>query len=260
MGELTRDTPKPLLEVAGRPVLDYLVDQLAALPELSALHVVSNARYAGAFEGWAGRHRAVWKETGRSLEVHDDGSTSADDRLGAIGDLRFVLGRTGRPPGALVAAGDNIFRFRIDGLWRRFLAGLEPHRDAPSVVLALEERDPARLRRTGVLELDGDRVVALHEKPEEPPSRWACPSCYALSASALGAVAPYLDAGRPHDEIGRFVGHVVDRGEVLAQRVSSGLAEDRLHVGNPRELAHADRVLRNDGVFGRNADRIHTSQ
>ncbi|MEO1369332.1 MAG: sugar phosphate nucleotidyltransferase [Acidobacteriota bacterium] len=236
MGALTAETPKPLLDVAGRPLLDPLLDQLEGLPGLDAVHVVTNRRHAAAFSTWADRRRASLRT---ALHLLDDGSTSNDDRLGAIGDLDFVLRRLpSSPSGALVAAGDNILRFGLAAFWERFTDS------GHTRILALEEKDPERLRRTGVLRLDGDRVVELLEKPEKPPSEWASPACYAFARGALEGVGPYLGAGGPRDEIGRYVGHLVERQDVRAFR----LRGERLHVGNPGELARAREILKREPV------------
>ncbi len=235
MGALTATTPKPLLTVAGRPVLDHLIERLLPLPRLGDLHVVSNHHYVSAFADWATAWNArLGKER---LRVHDDGSRNADDRLGALGDLAFVAARLGREAlaeGALVTAGDNIFRFSLAPLWQ----GLTERRE--TTVLALHETDRQRLRRTGVLELDDDqRVLRLHEKPQDPPSCWACPSIYGLRPEALDMIEDYLAAGRGIDEIGRFIAHLVDHQRVGAVPTHG----ERLHVGSPQELLDADRIL-----------------
>ena len=232
MGALTAETPKPLLPLAGKPVLDYLLELLLELDGLEQVHVVSNSRYAEPFRAWA----RGWNQRGDLvLTVHDDGSTSNDDRRGAVGDLDFVLRRVSPSGGALVAAGDNIYRFSLRSLWRAFVGS------GRSWVLGLEETDPAKLRRTGVLELGPEeRVVRLHEKPEAPPSTWACPSLYCFQAQALGRVAGYLAAGHPRDEIGRFVAHLATREALHAHQVIG----ERLHVGSPEAYRQAERILR----------------
>jgi glucose-1-phosphate thymidylyltransferase len=233
MGTLTTDLPKPLLPLAGRPILDYLLDQLLELPDLGALHIVSNQRYLEAFETWA----ASWRRrlpTHLLLEVHNDGSTSSLDRLGAVGDLAFALEHIDPQAGAVVAAGDNVLRFSLEPLWRAFRS--TDH----SQVLALREEDPQKLRRTGVLELGAkNRVLRLHEKPDEPPSAWACPSLYCLNAAALAQVPGYLAAGHPRDEIGRFIAHLVEVESVYAVPIEG----ERLHVGSPEAYRHAEKVL-----------------
>lgn len=236
MGALTAQTPKPLLPVAGRPVLDYLLTQIFKVPAIDSIHVVSNARYFRAFEEWADNHRQAASARGISIEVHNDGSTSNADRLGAIGDLDFVLRSvdTGR---ALVTAGDNILCFDWRPMWQRFLDR------GVSTVMALHEASQENLRRTGVLELaDDDRVVRLVEKPREPPSSWACPSFYCLDRSALDRVTEYLSEGKPRDEIGRFIADLVGRQAVYAWQCHG----ERLHVGSPQELERAERLLLRD--------------
>jgi NDP-sugar pyrophosphorylase family protein len=236
MRELGESVPKPLLPIAGRPMLDYLLYSVRRLDGIASVEVVTNARFAPAFAAWA-------EERTRPelpIHVHDDGTTTPETRLGAVGDLAFVLRRTGIPDGgALVSAGDNIFLFDIVPFWQAFVENCN------SRLLALEERDLATLRSTGVLELDGDRVLKLAEKPAEPASTWACPSTYALSPQALASVDAYLEAGHGRDEIGRFVGWLVDNGAVEASRVVG----ERLHVGNPEELAQAEELLRARAAF-----------
>ncbi len=232
MGALTAETPKPLLPVAGKPVLDYLLEQLLELDGLEAVHVVSNAKYAAAFRSWADDLRD-WRDL--ELTVHDDGSTGNADRLGAIGDLDIVLQRVGPTAGALVAAGDNIYRFSLEPLWRAFTGS------DWSWVLGLEETDREKLQRTGVLELGpDDRILRLHEKPAEPPSTWACPSLYCLRPQALARVESYLAEGRPADEIGRFAAYLTTREPLYAHKLSG----ERLHVGSPESYRRANKILR----------------
>ena len=66
---LTKDRPKPLLDVGGRPVLDWIMDRLEALPDLESVHLVTNHKFAQSFEDWA---RA--RGSGPDVRVHDDGT------------------------------------------------------------------------------------------------------------------------------------------------------------------------------------------
>ncbi|MCP4663584.1 MAG: nucleotidyltransferase, partial [bacterium] len=155
-------------------------------------------------------------------------------------DLALVLERVGLPDGAFVGAGDNILRFSLRPFWRAFVDGAENR------VLALHEPSGERLRRTGVLELgEQDRVLRLHEKPDEPPSTWACPPFYCLGRSALGRVRGYLAAGRPPDEIGRFIADLARHETVRALRITG----ERLDVGSPESYRRADAILRREPVI-----------
>ncbi|NDE75605.1 MAG: nucleotidyltransferase family protein, partial [Proteobacteria bacterium] len=80
---LTLDTPKPLLPVAGRPVLDYMLDELRAIPGLRRVIVVTNHRFASHLARWADTTDAAGDLL---IEVLDDQTQSNETRLGAIGD------------------------------------------------------------------------------------------------------------------------------------------------------------------------------
>lgn len=214
MYPLTKDLPKPLLQVAGREVLDYLMEQIMGFPEIESIHVVTNARFFYRFAEWRDGWKGEAERRGIPLHLHNDGATDNDNRLGAVADLAFVLRSVGGDKGALVAAGDNIFRFSLKPIWERFLEGDKNY------LIAVPETDPNRLRRTGVLKLGmDDRVVEFHEKPVEPPSSWACPAAYFLKPSALSRVHEYLASPDARDAPGYFISYLVTKEPVYAIRV-----------------------------------------
>src|SRR5262245_32498478 len=88
---LTRNTPKPLLPVAGRPMIDHVLDNLAPIGGLDRVYVVTNARFADHFQRWADDYRA--RKARIDFTVVNDGSTDDSNKLGAIGDIHFVLQR-----------------------------------------------------------------------------------------------------------------------------------------------------------------------
>jgi len=109
---LTKTVAKPLLPVGGRPMIDHLLDRIREVEEVDAVHVVTNHKFADAFGDWSST---------RDVLVHDDGTTSEDDRLGAIGDIAFVVDRAGLDDDLLVIAGDNLFEFSLPefvSFWR----------------------------------------------------------------------------------------------------------------------------------------------
>ena len=103
---LTLDRPKGLLEVGGRPMLDWVHERLEAMGVDDTI-VVTNAKFTPHFEGWA--------EGKDNVTVVDDGTTSNEDRLGAIGDFGFVLEQLGLDDDVVVVAGDNLFADDISG-------------------------------------------------------------------------------------------------------------------------------------------------
>lgn len=211
MYPLTKDFPKPLLDIGGRPVLDYLIDRIAGLRGLDSIHVVTNKRFFSEFVSWGEKKRAEITERGISLHIYNDGVENPEDRLGAVGDLGFVLNTIDKKTAAIVAAGDNVFRFSLDPYWERFLDS------GRSYVFAVPTEDGERLKRTGVIEVKADnRVSAFYEKPEKPPSNLACPAIYFLTPEALDLTAEYLARHDAGDEIGFFISYLAQREKVYA--------------------------------------------
>jgi glucose-1-phosphate thymidylyltransferase len=247
---LTRDTPKPLLPVAGKPIAGYMVEQLAAIPAVARLLVVTNARFAPHFRAWAagwgggGADRlagAAGDPSRFEIEVVDDGTESNETRLGAIGDVAFTLARhpeLGREP-LFVLGGDNLVDFRLADLVAAFdaRAGAEP---AAAVVALVRETDPAQLRRSGVVTLDGGgRVVGFVEKPADPPSDLTCPPFYIFPPAALALLPAYLAAGESPDAPGSFVAWLHRRLPVYGHVFDA----PRYDVGTPESYAAACRLF-----------------
>jgi len=226
---LTDRVPKQLLPVGGRPMLDWIADKLEEVPELQELHLVTNARYAPAFADWAERRGGV--------TVHDDGTTSNDDRLGAIGDLRFVLGRTRLAADHLLAiAGDNLLDSSLADYaawWRR--------KGTASALAVYDVGDRELARQYGIVELGPDeRVVGFVEKPAEPPSTLAATATYLFHREHLGLVEEYLTDGNPADQPGNFIGWLHRREPVYGY----ALAGEWHDIGTPAQLLEADNRLR----------------
>jgi glucose-1-phosphate thymidylyltransferase len=224
---LTDRVAKELLPVGGRPMIDWILEALAAVSLLGDVHVVTNARKAADFERWAAT---------RAVTIHDDGTTSNDDRLGAIGDIAFVLEQIGDEDDLLVIAGDNLFELDLADLVR-FWSGRPG-----SSVLAVHDVGSLELARSfGVVELDADdRLVSFVEKPERPASTLAATATYLFSREHVPLLATYLAKGNPPDQPGRFVGWLHRREPVYGYRFDGAWFD----IGSPEQLLEADNWLR----------------
>src|SRR3954471_6966389 len=104
---LTLTQPKPLLPVAGKPMIEYVLDNIAAIPGIDRVYVVTNAKFAGHFQKWSDQYRATKSKL--DFTIVNDGSTDDTNKLGAIGDLNFVMTKENVSDDLLVVAGDNLF-------------------------------------------------------------------------------------------------------------------------------------------------------
>lgn len=239
---MTRTTPKGLLVVGGKRILDYQMPQLLDLPDLEAIHLVTNARYIAGFYDWLETWREALEERGVALHLHNDGSLDEDTRLGAVGDLSFLLDRIGTDRPVVVTAGDNIYRFPLRPVAERFLAGDD------NLVLALHEPSYQVRQRYAVLELgDDDRVVRIHDSPEEPPTDWVAPSLYFLQPRALGRIRPFLQEGGAFDSIPTLLDHLLEVEPVRAVRKANESAwldiETRYMFRKANEVLEAEPLM-----------------
>lgn len=234
MYPLTRNFPKPLLKVAGRPVLDYLMEQLLECPYLEGVYIVTNARFFNHFCLWKESWDLHIRRKGIEIRVYNNGVRYDHSRLGALRDLAFVLDQFASLKPAVVAAGDNIFCFSLSPIWQRFIFG------NVNYVIALFETDKDRLRRTGIVELGpDDRVIRFYEKPNEPPSFWISPAIYFLQRTALMRVKEYLSYSSMRDAPGYFLEYLVGKEPVYAVRVKGRV----LDIGSIDSYRNADRML-----------------
>jgi glucose-1-phosphate thymidylyltransferase len=223
---LTLDRPKHLLEVGGRPILELLLERLP-LAELDAVYVVTNAKFADRFREWARTYPV-------DVVVIDDGTTSEDDRLGAIGDLQLAIDSEDLDDDLIVAAGDSIFTERLDGFAR-----FGQERGAAAIAV-YEVGDREAMKRLASIGVDADsRLVSFEEKPEDPQSTLAGIALYFYPREVLPLIREYLAQGHNPDQPGRLVGWLYRRTPVYAWRVPGRWFD----IGTPETLDEASELF-----------------
>jgi glucose-1-phosphate thymidylyltransferase len=225
---LTQTAAKPLLPLAGRPMIDYLLDRIDEVDEVRGVHVVTNRKFANAFSAWG---------ASRGVQVHDDGTTSEDDRLGAIGDIGFVVDRAGlEGDDLLVIAGDNLFDYSLADVvdwWH--------DKGEASAVVLYDVGSLDLVRKYSNVDLDeDDRLTAFTEKPESPTTTLAATAAYVYHRAHVPLVRRYLDEGNPHDQPGRLVAWLVPQVPVYGYTASG----DWRDIGDADQLLEADNHLR----------------
>jgi glucose-1-phosphate thymidylyltransferase len=226
---LTETIAKPLLPVGGRPMVDWILDRVVSSAEIDAVHLVTNSVYAAAFERWA---------ADRGVVVHDDGTSSNEDRLGAVGDLQLVVERAGlEGEELLVLAGDNMFEFSLTAFrdWWRSKPGIA------SAVALYDCRDLELATHYGIVDTgENDRVVHFVEKPSEPSSTLAATVVYLLAPQHVRLLVTYFGLGLSGDNIGSFLGWLADRRAVYGYRFEGSWHD----IGNRGQLLEADNLFR----------------
>lgn len=223
---LTLNTPKALLTIGGKAMLDWLVEEIATIPGMTEVHIVSNHRFIGQFEEWA--RGAALRYPTLKFAVWDDGTTSNEDRRGAVGDIQFVIEKAGLDDDLLIAASDNFFTFKLRDFARDF------ERTGCDTLLTVRVDDVATLRKLAVATLSADnRVVSLVEKPKNPPTGVGVYAIYLYRRDTLPLFKQYLDEGNSKDAPGHFPEWLCGRKDVRAYLCGG----ECIDVGSPEALA-----------------------
>ena len=207
LAPLTDSTPKSLLPIAERPLLNYLIDNVKKVPGHNQIFIVSNTKFFGAFCAWQ-------KEFYPQEPVHilNDGSTSNENRLGAIRDIEFVLNQKKISDDCLILAGDNFFRFDLT----QFVTSAKNKR--PAVMLAVYDVQDLNLaKRYGLVACNSEeRITDFFEKPKEPITTLASTGVYFFPEESLVLLRKYLEGHQNPDAPGHYIQWLVGCSKVFA--------------------------------------------
>ncbi len=165
---LTKNLAKPLVTVADKTILQHIIEKLEKIATIDEIFVTTNHTFFDQVERYLGRMKSSKKIT-----VFNDGTTTNENRLGAVGDIHFTIERANINDDLLVIAGDNLFGFSL----QEFISFFQEKGQSAIALRDLEHPDAVR-KRFGVCILEGSQVIDFQEKPEEPKSTLAATACY----------------------------------------------------------------------------------
>lgn len=195
---LTLNKAKPLLEVAGKPMVNWVLDNLAPIPDIERVFVVTNNKFAADFQAWADDY--VKAQPKLQFKIVNDGSSSDKDKLGAIGDINLVVARENLASSDLiVVAGDNLFSEPLAGF-------AEEAKKHPATIATYDVGDIEAIKKYNNIETDAAGVVThFEEKPADPKSTITGIALYYFSKEVVSMFSTYIAAGNNPDQPGRFI-------------------------------------------------------
>ncbi len=227
---LTKNFPKPLLQIGGNTILGRLIDDIDRIAEIDGHIIVSNHKFAPLFTDWA-------KERGTKhpVTVIDDGTETNETRLGAVRDLLLAIERCHIDEDMLVIAADNLLDFSFQGFVESF------KQRGTSMIMCHHEPELKRLQRTGVITVDADmKVLEMQEKPQAPKSHWAVPPFYIYSRGDLPLIKACLDHGCGCDAPGDLARYLCGVTTVHAYRMPG----HRFDIGSLDSYEEAKRLFK----------------
>src|SRR5436190_1734492 len=229
---LTLSQPKPLLTVAGKPMVVYVLDNLAPIGGIDRIYVVTNAKFAGHFQKWADNYRETKAKL--NFTIVNDGSTDDTNKLGAIGDIHFVIKTQNVDDDIIVVAGDNLFSDDLHDFGR-----ICREKHAPVLgVYDVGELEEVKKYNSITVDASG-RITFFEEKPKKPTSTLTGIALYFYPKSTLPAIHQYMAEGNNPDQPGRLIQWLYPRGSVYTWKVP-GLWYD---IGSKETLEAANKIF-----------------
>ena len=235
MYPLTKECPKPLLPVGGRPILEYTLEKLGRLKGLKEAIIVTNDKFFQNFKDWAAKSG---DKHSFALKVLNDGTKSDAGRLGAIGDINFALSRENAWDDLIIFGGDNLFEDDLSAFLKSAL------KMSPAVTIgAYDVGEKSQASRYGVVELGGgSKIISFAEKPKVPKSTLAATCLYYIPKEKLGYFKEYVqDSRNERDTSGSFIKWLVKQEEGGAFVFKKRWFD----IGDPLIYQEADKVFGN---------------
>lgn len=227
LGELTKNFPKPLLQIGQSTILGRMLDDIDTIPEIDEHVVITNHKFAPIFEEWARQQHYA-----KPVTIIDDGTETNETRLGAVCDLLYALDiieqRDGRlDSDLLVVAADNLLFFSFADFVQF------ANQKNSSCIMCHEQKELAKLQRTGVVVLDAEnKVLNMEEKPQEPKSTWAVPPFYIYKKADLDLVRHSVENGCGKDAPGNLAHYLCDHTTMHAWPMAGTGENLRFDIGS----------------------------
>lgn len=206
---LTENFPKPLLEVNGKTILDWLVDDISSTNKIDEFIIISNHKYVDSFDKWIKE-----KQCSIKISLLDDGTTSNENRRGAVADIQFAIEQLKLNDDLLVIAGDNVLDFSLSDFINYF------YEKKSTCIMRYYEETLEKLKKSATVKIDeNDKVLEMIEKPLEPNSNWCCPAFYIYKKEDVARVKEALDSGCSKDAPGSFISWLYDKSLIHAMKM-----------------------------------------
>jgi glucose-1-phosphate thymidylyltransferase len=226
MWPLTKDKPKHLLDVAGRPMLSYVIEKVGRCKQADVVYVSTNAKFKPDFEKFLSGLK-----TRLDIRLIIEDSKHEGEKLGSIGALEKIVREEDINDETLILGGDNLFGFEFQELYDYF-----KRKDADAIaVYDLGSFENAS--RYGIVRLDeNDLITEFLEKPEKPPTTLTATACYLLRAETARSLTDYIRGGNNPDAMGFFITWLYKRKPVYAYRFKG----EWFDIGSLDTLKEAD--------------------
>jgi glucose-1-phosphate thymidylyltransferase len=229
MGKLGENTQKSMLPVAGKPVIEHILESIERTGA-SEVFVSTNKRFEGNFQNLISR----WEPRIR-VNLIVEPSMEEGQKLGSVGALDFFI--------KTMAVDDDIFEINGDNIFRSDLSKLmDFHQEKGTLVFGVyDTKSIEEARKMGVVSCDcTGKILDFQEKPENPKGTLVSTGIYIFPKALIPAVGDYITEGNNKDRMGDFLAWLMGRHNLHAIEIG-----DRwFDIGTPETYRRAEEEFR----------------
>ncbi len=227
---LTLNKPKPLLMIGKKPMMEHILDKIKLVDEIDEIFIVTNNKFFSVFEEWKNN-----LNFDKKVKIINDGTLTNEDRLGAVGDMAFVIEKEDINDDLMIIGGDNLFEFSLAVL------NEISNKNNASVIAIYDLIEKQKLaKKFGVVEVDeNNKIIGFEEKPENPKTSFAATLCYIFKKHDLVLFKDFITSKDRPDNIGEVIRYLVNKTNVYAM-ISS---EKWWDIGNKEQLEEVNKIF-----------------
>lgn len=205
---ITKQIPKPLLPIVGKPMIEYILDKISLIDDIDKIFIVTNKKFYPHFQLWQERIKAAGVYD-KPVIVINDNTIQEGAKLGAVGDMKFVIDNQKIEDDILVIGGDNLFEFNLNDF-------VEYFKEKQKNIVALHDlKDREAVKKFSIVELNPEnKLIDFKEKPQDPKTTLIAICCYLFKKKTLPRIGEYIEKGNNPDAPGYFIEWLYENDEV----------------------------------------------
>ena len=226
---LTKNRPKGLLEVGNRPLVEHTLNEVLDLKDIDKVYVVTNNKFYPNFKKWSENFNSRIP-----IKIINDGTASNEDRLGAIGDLNFVIEKENIKDDILVINSDTLQDFSLKPVYDYF------QKQKENLITITDVKTKRKAKKGLVVEIDeNNKIIDCKEKPKRPKTTLYSMTIFFFPKKTLPKIDKYLKKGNDPDAPGHFPEWLCKRDDIFAYKVDG----KTIDVGTPERLKKARKLF-----------------
>ncbi len=198
---ITEFVPKPLLPVAGKPIIQYTIEKLESIEKINRIYISTNDRFEKHFKNFLNCNKFK-----KNIKLVIDEKSEKEEKIGAVAAINFLIKKEKINEDIIIVLGDNLFDFSLIDFKEYF------HKKNSPIVAFYDIEDFGKAKNFGIAELDEqNRLVNFEEKSENPKTTLVSTGCYLFPKEILSLLSAYITDKNNPDAPGFFIKWLSER-------------------------------------------------